>query len=117
MNEPSSIGSASSQASKRLLLTESRVPVATLLFVTANVLDIIMTWMLPGTGAFPESNPLARLVLDHHGMSGMMVCQLALVAGIVMIADFIAIGTSGTAPALPGTGTAMVGAGVLSSAW
>lgn len=59
-------------------------------FVTVNVLDIILTYILltSTTGLFFESNPFARYVLERWSFSGMIVFKLGLVL-LVMLNCYI----------------------------
>ena len=96
---------------------QMQLPLLTMAFLLANLLDIVMTWALLATGAFREANPLANFVLENWGMTGMIGFKLAFVAGVILIAQYIASQRLGTARGLLTVGTLMVGAVVTYSGW
>ena len=76
-----------------------RIPIKlqreTLIFVLVSFLDIFMTWrllMIAGQGGthFYESNPIARFVIHHWGINGMIYFKFAMVGFIVLITQIIA---------------------------
>ncbi len=117
MNFESTYELARPQVAAWSLFDKTRLPLLTILFIGVNILDIVMTTVLLGTGAFRESNPLAHFVLFNYGLVGMIWFKLIFVAGIVLIAQFVASRKENTARWLLLTGTTMVGGVVAYSGW
>jgi hypothetical protein len=80
------------------------------LFVLVNVMDIVMTHLLLSTGAFYESNPIAKTIIDGWGTMGMTAFKLIVVAGVLLIANLVAVSRVKTSRNLLNFGTFMVGA-------
>jgi hypothetical protein len=59
-------------------------------FILVNVLDIIFTNALLRSHAI-EANPLANYFLKHWGFPGMIAFKLALVAGVCLVTQLIAV--------------------------
>ena len=59
-------------------------------FILINVLDIIFTNALLRSHAI-EANPLANYFLKHWGFPGMIAFKLALVAGVCLVTQLIAV--------------------------
>lgn len=78
------------------------------LFVLVNLMDIVMTSLLLNTGQFIESNPIANYVLDQWGFAGVTAFKLIVVAGVMLIANVIAIRRVRTSRRLLYFGTAAV---------
>jgi hypothetical protein len=79
------------------------------LFVLVNLMDIVMTHTLLSTGAFYESNPIAQFIINGWGTVGMTVFKLIIVAGVLLIANLVAIWRIRTSRNLLNFGTFMVG--------
>ena len=79
---------------KRLftLLFQRQLPLQseTSYFILINVLDIICTNALLRSHAI-EANPLANYFLKHWGFPGMIAFKLALVAGVCLVTQIIAV--------------------------
>ena len=87
------------------------------LFVLVNLMDIVMTHLLLNTGAFYESNPLANWIIDGWGTIGMTAFKLIVVAGVLFIANLVAVFRIKTSRNLLNFGTFMVGAVVTYSVY
>lgn len=66
-------------------------------YVLLSVLDVVLTYLLLRQSANPEarvrlyeSNPVARWVLNHYGMRGMIGFKFVLVAAVAVIAQVVA---------------------------
>lgn len=87
------------------------------LFVLVNLMDIVMTHTLLSTGAFYESNPIAQWIINGWGTVGMTAFKLIVVAGVLLIANLVAISRVKTSRNLLNFGTFMVGAVVTYSVY
>lgn len=87
------------------------------LFVLVNLMDIVMTHTLLSTGAFYESNPIAQWIIDGWGTMGMTAFKLIVVAGVMLIANLVAVYRVKTSRNLLNFGTFMVGAVVTYSVY
>ena len=85
------------------------------LFVIANLMDIVMTHLLLGTGHFIESNPIANYVLTEYGFAGVAAFKLIVVAMVMLIANIIAFRRIRTSRYLLHFGTLIVGGVVVYS--
>jgi hypothetical protein len=75
-----------------ILLFQRQLPLQseTSYFILINVLDIIFTNALLRSHAI-EANPLANYFLKHWGFPGMIAFKLALVAGVCLVTQLIAV--------------------------
>ena len=92
-------------------------------YVLVNVLDVVLTYLLLRQSVdanaripFYESNPLARWMINHYGIKGMVYYKFALVAFVVVLAQVIATRKPLVARGVLWFGTAVVGAVVVYSA-
>ncbi|MDA1016567.1 MAG: DUF5658 family protein [Planctomycetota bacterium] len=84
-------------------------------FVLANVLDIVLTFLLIRERGFVEANPIARFFINHWGLKGMIGFKLGLVLLVVVITQFVASRRPQVARAVLIFGTVVVGAVVIYS--
>lgn len=66
-----------------------------LVFIVVNFLDIFMTWRLlmiasQGGARYYESNPLAKFIIDHWGINGMIYFKFGMVGFIILLTQVIA---------------------------
>lgn len=91
-------------------------------YLLFSVLDVLFTYILltrreDGGMRFYESNPVARFVINHWGVRGIVVFKFALVALVCFIAQLIATRRQNVAKYLMWFATAAVGSVVLYSAY
>lgn len=67
------------------------IPV-TFVYVVANALDVLMTWILltHDRVTFIESNPVARYFLYGWGLTGMLYFKILIVCVVILICQVIA---------------------------
>lgn len=63
-------------------------PIEYLLFVFASAMDVILTWLILEAGG-RELNPLAEVVINYHGLNGMVAYKFALVVLVVILCESI----------------------------
>ena len=78
-------------------------------FVSVNVMDMLMTYLLLSTGSFYESNPIANYILTGWGLLGMFAFKLIIVAFVMLIANIVSIWRIGTARNLLYFGSFIIG--------
>ena len=85
-------------------------------FVLVSALDVFMTWAIlrfsaEGTtrNTMIEGNPIARWVIHHWGIRGMVYFKFAMVAVVVVIAEIVGHSRPLMARLLLFAGTAIVG--------
>ncbi|MEL7496457.1 MAG: DUF5658 family protein [Planctomycetota bacterium] len=98
-------------ATWNLFRDELPLQTPTAFFILFNCLDIFWTYLLFRFGAV-EANPFANYVFMQWGFWGMIIFKLAIVAGVCVIAQVIALKRLQTAQALLWGGTVVV-AGVV----
>ena len=64
-------------------------PVEYVLFVIMSAMDIVLTWVILQAGG-RELNPIARWVIEQHGLNGMMAFKFAMVLLVVILCESIA---------------------------
>lgn len=63
-------------------------PFEYLMFVTVSAMDIVLTWVILQSGG-SELNPIANLVIEHHGLNGMVAYKFALVVLVVVLCESV----------------------------
>ena len=58
------------------------------MFVAVSAMDVVLTWTIPEAGG-REVHPLAKLVLDCHGMHGVLAYKFAIVTLVVVLCELI----------------------------
>jgi hypothetical protein len=97
----------------------------TSLFILANFLDAVVTWILltrgqragPGHTVIIESNRFARYFLDHWGLKGLFGFKLSMVALVCLIALIVATQRAESSRWLLRVGTLVVIVVVFYSVW
>lgn len=77
-------------------------------FILANVLDIVLTFLLLRSGAI-EANPLADFVYQIWGFNGMIAFKMLIVAAVCVLAQIIALRNRSRARFVLVAGTIIVG--------
>ena len=77
-------------------------------FILANVLDIVLTYLLLRSGAI-EANPLADFVYQRWGFTGMIAFKMLIVAAVCVLAQVIAMRNRSRARFVLVLGTVIVG--------
>lgn len=77
-------------------------------FILANVLDIVLTFLLLRSGAI-EANPLADFVYQIWGFNGMIAFKMLIVAAVCVLAQIIALRNHSRARFVLVAGTVIVG--------
>jgi uncharacterized BrkB/YihY/UPF0761 family membrane protein len=100
----------------RAVLRRLPLETETAFFILANVLDILLTYLLLVQGDHREANPIAEFFLNHWGVRGLIYFKMAMVAFICLVTQIIAHYRLATARRLLIMLTAIVGAVVVYSA-
>ncbi|GIX00725.1 MAG: hypothetical protein KatS3mg111_4057 [Pirellulaceae bacterium] len=87
----------------------------TCFFLLVSVLDIVLTNLLLRQGAI-EANPIAAYFFYRWDFSGLVVFKMTVVAGVCVVAQWVARHNEATARRLLYVGIAIVGAVVVYSA-
>lgn len=81
-------GHLSAKVGQRFAQPALLFPMEYLLFVLASAMDIVLTWSILEAGG-RELNPIAEVVINHHGLTGMVAYKFALVVLVVILCESI----------------------------
>ncbi|MFK7790643.1 MAG: DUF5658 family protein [Phycisphaeraceae bacterium] len=73
---------------KHLLTRHMRYPNSYAWLLLVSSMDIMMTWVILLFGG-AEVNPLARWIIDHYGLPGMIVYKFALIVFFICICEIV----------------------------
>jgi hypothetical protein len=71
-----------------LLMREMRYPNAYAWLLLLSSLDVMLTWVILLFGG-SEVNPLARWIIDHYGLTGMIIYKFALIVFFITICEIV----------------------------
>ena len=73
---------------KSLLTRHMRYPNSYAWLLLLSSMDIMLTWVILLFGG-AEVNPLARWIIDHYGLTGMIIYKFALIVFFICICEVV----------------------------
>ena len=110
--EPATDGSAPASARPSLgsvLFSHLPLELETALFLFVSMLDLLLTLVMLRSGAFAEANPVARWVLRHWGLRGIIRFKVLFLVVICVLAQAVARRAPERAGWILNVGTTLVG--------